>query len=148
MLRFSSLSQTGNSYFIIYIQIFRGMMYMYSHLESWKSNSTFQYGSHLGCGTPLVFNRLLPLVTPHLPQKIWISHSSRSSVIVRKQKVYARPGGHPGWKHNAPDLNFGGRGNKNNKRPKGLVLSWHSLYWSGIISNLTQMNVDLCDLEK
>jgi hypothetical protein len=52
----------------------------------------FQHGrhsSHLGSGTPLVFDRLLPLVTPHLPQKIWISQLRRSSVILRKQKIYS-----------------------------------------------------------
>jgi hypothetical protein len=36
-----------------------------------------------------------------------------------------------------------------NKRPKGLALSWHNLNWIwGIIGNLTQMNLDLCELEK
>jgi hypothetical protein len=71
----------------------------------------FQYGrrsSHLGCGKPLVFDRLLPL-----PQKIWIIHSSCSSDVARKRKVNRCL---PGWTDVLgenivpPDPTFGGRG--------------------------------------
>jgi hypothetical protein len=80
----------------------------------WKLGMCFQYGhhsSHLFSRMPLVSERLLPLVTPHLPQKIWISHSRRSSVIVRKRKVYGCPDV-LGENIMPPDLTFRGQGHK------------------------------------
>jgi hypothetical protein len=60
----------------------------------------------------LVFNRLLPQVTPHLPQKILISHLRRSSVIFWKQtKDYGCPDARPDIMVEnimPPDLTVGG----------------------------------------
>jgi hypothetical protein len=55
--------------------------------------------SVIGWGMLLVFNRLLPLVTPHLPQKIWISHSRRSYRyrIETKSLLYGRPPARTSW---------------------------------------------------